>query len=113
MDKRNKGTFYESAVVEYLKQQGINIIEKNFRTRRGEIDLIGEDKDTIIFFEVKYRKNSSFGSPLAAIDIRKQRRIIGTAKYYLAYRPTDKYVRFDAIGITGYDIEWIKNAFCL
>jgi len=111
LDKRNRGTFYEAAAIEYLCQQGVVIVEKNFRSKRGEIDIIGIDGDNLVFFEVKYRRNKSFGNPLEAIDYRKQMRIVNTAKYYLTYNPTDKYIRFDAIGIMDNEIEWIKNAF--
>ena len=112
MDTRNKGTFYEKAVADYLSRQGIRIVTNNYRCRLGEIDLIGEDENTLIFFEVKFRRNDKYGSPFDAIDYKKQKRIINAAKFYLMSYPTDKYIRFDAVGITDNSIEWIKDAFC-
>lgn len=113
MDKKQKGTFYEESAVEYLKHKGVIILENNYRCRLGEVDIIGIDNDTLVFFEVKYRRNHDFGSALEAIDYRKQKRIINVAKYYLTYQKCDKYIRFDAIGIQDDKIEWIKNAFCM
>ena len=112
MNKRNVGTFYENVAEKFLVEHGINILERNFRCRIGEIDLIGIDDDTLVFFEVKYRKNSQYGSPFEAVDYRKQKKIISVAKYYLAYRNMDKFIRFDVIGIFKNEIEWIRDAFC-
>ncbi len=75
MNKREIGTFYEEAVSEYLKLQGINIICKNFRCRSGEIDLIGWENDCLIFFEVKYRKDERYGYPVEAVTEMKKRTI--------------------------------------
>lgn len=112
MNKREVGTFYEQMASEYLNRQGIRIIERNFRCRIGEIDLIGLDKDdTLVFFEVKYRKSNSYQNPLEAVNYNKQRKIIKTAQYYLMIHDSDKACRFDVVGITGESIEWIKNAF--
>lgn len=113
MNKRSVGSFYEEAVSAYLKEKGVQIIEKNFRCRMGEIDLIGIDGDTLVFFEIKYRKNNLYGSPLEAVDYRKQKKIISVAKYYLTYKDVDKYIRFDVIGVCDNEIEWIKDAFCM
>lgn len=111
INKRKVGDFYEDSVCEYLKDKGITIIERNFRCKIGEIDIIGRDKDTLVFFEVKYRKNSDYGSALMAINVSKQNKIRKVAQYYLTYKNNEFYIRFDAVGITGNNIEWIKNAF--
>ena len=113
MNKRQKGAFYEDAAVKFLENNGVIILEKNYRCRLGEIDIIGIDNDALVFFEVKYRTGDMFGSPLEAIDVRKQRKIISVAKYYLAYKNNDKFIRFDAIGIDREKIDWVKNAFCM
>lgn len=112
MNKRNVGTFYENVAELFLVEQGIKIVERNYRCRFGEIDLIGVDKDTLVFFEVKYRKNTQYGSPFDAVDNRKQRKILSVAKYYLSYKGINKFIRFDVVGIFGNEIEWIKDAFC-
>lgn len=113
MNKRGTGTFYEEAVCNYLKNAGIEILERNYRCSMGEIDIIGTQGDVLIFFEVKYRKNDSFGDALEAVDLKKQKKIINCANYYLAFKQNDKYIRFDVIGITGDIIKWIKDAFCV
>ncbi len=111
MNKKAKGDFYENAATQFLINNGIRIKENNYRCRLGEIDIIGIDKDTLVFFEVKYRKNETYGSALDAVDYKKQRRIIGAAQYYLAFKHYDCFFRFDVIGINDKEIAWIKNAF--
>ncbi len=112
-NRRQTGTAYESLAADFLTAQGVQILCRNYRSKHGEIDLIGMDGSYLIFVEVKYRASGKMGSPLAAVDARKQRRILETARHYLYehhYR-TDTPVRFDCIGIAGKHIEWVKNAF--
>ena len=115
MNTREVGTHYEDAAIAYLKSNGVHIIDRNVTCGRfGEIDLIGtteESGKTLIFFEVKYRKDDKHGHPEEAVDINKQRKIRKCAEYYLAYRNSDSYVRFDIIAIQGEEITWYKNAF--
>ncbi len=111
MNTKNIGTFYEDSVYEYLKEQGIRILEQNFRCRQGEIDIIGRWKDCLIFFEVKYRKADSFGGALGAVDFRKQKKICRCADYYCMLHSWNGNLRYDVIGITDTKIEWIKDAF--
>ncbi len=85
----------------------------NFYTRNGEIDIVGRDGKTLVFFEVKYRKDLKAGYPAEAVGAYKKRRIVNAARFYL-YRygySVDTDVRFDVIGILGDEIEWIKAAF--
>lgn len=112
MNKRGTGSFYEDVAVQYLTKHGVKVIERNYNCRIGEIDIIGIDGECLVFFEVKYRKNDNFGSPFEAITLSKQKRIVGCAKYYSVFKNWKGMYRFDAIGITGDKIEWIKNAFC-
>lgn len=115
MNKRQIGTEYEAVAAAYLEHKGYVILEKNYRTRRGEIDLIAKDRDTIVFVEVKYRATRRCGSPLEAVDARKQKRIVMTALYYCASKQysLNRPYRFDVIGIVGDGtIEHIENAFC-
>ena len=111
MNKRDVGTFYEDVAVRYLEENGVEIIARNYRCRLGEIDLIGRQGKVLIFFEVKYRKSTNYGSSLQAVDVRKQKQIVRTAKYYLTYDRSDSYIRFDVIGIDNDRVEWIKDAF--
>lgn len=101
----------------YLQQQGMKLISRNFRSPRGEIDLVMQDGDVIVFVEVRSRKDSRILDPVESIDETKQRKIISTSEYYLQTRmkSMDYYCRFDVVSLTGsgkaVNIEWIKNAF--
>lgn len=112
MNTRKIGTFYEDAVCEYLRQHGISIIERNFRCRQGEIDIIGRDKDCVIFIEVKYRRTDTFGEALYAVPYYKQKKICCCADYYCMTHPWIRHFRYDVVGITDTRIEWVQNAFC-
>lgn len=111
LNTRKKGTFYEDAACEYLKKQGVVILERNYRCRQGEIDIIARDGNCTVFAEVKYRKDNAFGDALAAVGRTKQRKICRSALVYCMYHPWIESVRYDVIGITDTKIEWIKNAF--
>ena len=111
MNSKKTGTAYEIIAADYLKQQGVQIIEMNYRISRGEIDIIGKEKDTLIFIEVKYRKNASYGHPWEAISVEKQKRICYVAKQYLMKYRWKWQIRFDVISICGSEIAWFQNAF--
>lgn len=114
INKRSVGTFYENLAARYLEDHGVMVLERNYRNKRGEIDLIGLDPDGwLIFVEVKYRSSDYSGSPLAAVDAHKQWIISRVATGYLAsrYRSLDVKCRFDVVGIEGSEITWVKNAF--
>ena len=87
-NKRRLGSRYECIAAEYLKKQGVVILEQNYQARQGEIDLIGKDRDYLIFVEVKYRRNADSGVPAEAVTLQKQRHIRMTAQYYLYSRLT-------------------------
>ena len=82
MNRRKEGAYYENLVAEYLKTQGYEILEKNYRCRIGEIDLIAKEGETLVFVEVKYRRSSEAGDPAEAVDYRKQKKISRVAEYY-------------------------------
>ena len=112
MNRRETGTQYEERAAEYLIAQNYQILERNYRIRSGEIDIIARDGTVLVFIEVKYRKNEESGNPLEAVDIRKQRKIIKVARYYLYQKKYgDVPCRFDVIGICGSHIEHMKDAF--
>lgn len=112
VSKRQIGSNYEQASGYYLEQQGYKILEYNYRCRMGEIDLIAQDGEYLVFCEVKYRKTYGSGSPLEAVDVRKQRVIRKVAEHYLMmHRINEIPCRFDVIGIEGSRISLIKNAF--
>ena len=106
----------EVLAVRRLKKAGYKIIETNYRTRLGEIDIIAKDKDTIVFVEVKSRRSVHFGNPKQAITLQKQKKISMVALYYL--KTTDQSTaraRFDVVTVISNrdkpQVEIIKNAF--
>lgn len=111
MNRRQAGTAYEQIAADYLKKRGINIREMNYRISQGEIDIIGEDKDNVIFIEVKYRKTASYGYPWEAVSNNKQRQICKVARQYCYSKRVKKQIRFDIISICGEEIMWFQNAF--
>ena len=113
MNKRTTGAAYEKLADTYLSQQGVRIAEHNFRVRQGEIDLIGYDGNTLVFFEVKYRKSAEHGLPQEAVGPKKQLQICKVAQFYRSFRhvPPEQSVRYDVVAICGTQVTWIKNAF--
>lgn len=114
MNTRQKGADKEQLAVEYLERQGVRILEKNFRARQGEIDLIGVHEGYLVFVEVKYRSSSVKGSAFDAVDTRKQRQVCKVADYYRMLHKVNlnTSIRYDVVAIQGADeIYWIKNAF--
>lgn len=111
------GNFGERAAADYLVCAGCKIIARNYRTRRGEIDLIAWDGKTLVFFEVKTRKNAAYGTPASAVNARKQQKIIHTAQCFLQQNAFEEVCcRFDVVevfarGTCVDEIRWIKNAF--
>lgn len=112
-----KGQRTEAMALKFLRRRGLKIIDKNFRARCGEIDLIMRDQECLVFVEVRYRHNTHYGSSIETIGLAKQRKIIKTAEYYLLknQKLARLTCRFDIIAIDtdkhGIDIKWVKNAF--
>ncbi len=113
MNTRKVGAEYEQKAAAFLEEKGFRILERNYRCRSGEIDLIAHDGYYLVFVEVKYRHCDVHGSPLQAVDHKKQRRISKAAAYYLYSRKyaQDTPCRFDVVGILDDEIIWIENAF--
>ena len=119
-EKRNQGDKTESLACEYLKKQGLVLLEKNFTTKAGEVDLImhpKNDADTLVFIEVRYRKNKDYGGAAASVTPKKQKRIIKAALAYQQYKSPQSSMRFDVVAVEGDNvdqnikIDWIKSAF--
>ena len=109
-----RGREAETLAARYLESHGQHILERNFRVRGGEIDLICHDGKTLVFVEVRLRSRADFGGAGASITPTKCRRIIMAARHYLARRRFDGDCRFDCILMSGMGvehIEWIRNAF--
>ena len=113
MNKRDLGTQYEQLACAYLEEEGLRVIETNYRTRLGEIDIIARDGEELVFIEVKYRKDRSFGGAEHAIPRKKQLTIIRVANMYIRMHrlPQNSFYRFDAVLIDGEEIQHIKNAW--
>lgn len=100
-DKRYFGELGEDFAEKLLIKAGYKIVEKNFRSRFGEIDLIAKDGDTLVFIEVKTRWSDKFGRPEEAVDTRKLRRIKLAGEYFSLKHPTlSKKLRIDVVAIT-------------
>lgn len=111
-NKRKVGNDYEKLAGEYLEAQGYEILEYNFYTRAGEIDLVARHDGYLVFVEVKYRKDASAGHPFEAISMQKQKNISKCALYYMKKKGlSDMPVRFDVVGILGEEIQVLQNAF--
>lgn len=106
----------ENAAALYLRSKGYDILERNYHSRFGEIDIIACKDETVVFVEVKARGRNSLDTPAAAVDIYKQRKIIKTANFYIIKKQiADTDMRFDVIEIELYGahckINHIENAF--
>jgi putative endonuclease len=109
-----RGKRGEDRACQYLRALGYRIVERNFRCKLGELDIIAQDGSTLIFTEVRSRTDSRHGTPLETVTWLKQRRIAQVASYYLSVRqPRFETCRFDVVGITGDAIEHVKDAFRL
>ena len=104
-----KGKAAENAALIYLEQQGLRLVERNFSTRLGEIDLIMWHQQTLVFIEVRQRSNPQFGGAVASISLAKQNKLWKTAQLYLQRFFTLPACRFDLLAINGKEMEWLKN----
>jgi len=111
----SRGAQAEQFAARFLQQHGLSLLQQNYRCRSGEIDLILQDDDTLVFAEVRLRGRSDFGGAAASIDHNKQQRLIRAARHYLTTLPRIPPCRFDAVllqepdGASG--VEWVRNAF--
>ena len=113
MNNRSIGTEFEHKASLYLEANDYQILERNFRCKIGEIDLIGRNDGYLCFIEVKYRSSTVKGFPAEAITPSKMRKITRTAQYYMLLHklPVDTPCRFDAVVILDNELDLIKNAF--
>jgi putative endonuclease len=108
------GAQAEQWAARHLQQQGLKPITNNYRCRFGEIDLIMQDGPSLVFIEVRLRRNADFGGAAASIDNRKQQRIIRTAQQYLSGLDHIPPCRFDVVlmdDAQGHNLQWLRNAF--
>jgi putative endonuclease len=108
----SRGEKAETLAAAFLEREGLRIIERNYRSRFGEIDLIARDGDALVFIEVRERKSAAFGGAAASITAAKQKKLTRTALAYLTGNNRPPACRFDAVlvGAAG-KIEWLRGAF--
>lgn len=108
------GARAEQLAADYLQRHGLKLVERNYRCRAGEIDLILRDGATLVFAEVRLRKNGTFGGAAGSITAQKQHKLRLAAQHYLQSLAAEPPCRFDALLLDKLDenaVEWIKNAF--
>ncbi len=116
MNTRRAGDRGEDLAVRYLTGAGYELVERNYRTRYGEIDLILRDGETLVFVEVKLRRGTGYGDPLESVTLRKQAQVRAIAEQYLdEAQPEFEELRFDVVGILAGGgapgITHVKDAF--
>jgi putative endonuclease len=107
------GASAEDEAARYLAGRGMTLLERNYRCRFGEIDLVARDGRTLVFVEVRYRRSAAFGGAIESITPAKRERLLKAARHYMVVRNSFPACRFDAVllnGDTG-QIEWIPDAF--
>ena len=107
------GARAEELCAELLRKAGLRVLARNWRCRHGEIDLVAEEGDTLVFAEVRYRRDPRFGGAAESVTVAKQARLIAAARLYLMRRP-DAECRFDVLLLDALEtgaIQWIRNAF--
>jgi|TARA_B110000879_G_C10930806_1_gene415872 putative endonuclease len=119
---KNIGDAAEQAALEYLIEQGLNRLDTNYHSPYGEIDIVMGEGHVIVFIEVRYRKNNSYGGGATSITASKQKKLIKTASHYLKHHQANVECRFDVMAMgpaesasadtkQPFTFNWIKNAF--
>lgn len=113
MSTRALGALQEARAADYLCAQGLQLVERNYNVKVGEIDLILQDGDTLVFAEVRYRGAGAFVDGLSSVGVTKQQRFIKAVKHYLLMHPkvAQMNMRFDVLSVSERTIEWHRNAF--
>lgn len=105
----------EDLALHFLEHKGLTLIQRNYRSRFGEIDLVMQDNEYTVFVEVRFRSSNDFGGALSSVDRRKQSKLIKCAQQYITNEPSHRDFRFDVIAISPtsseHEIQWITNAF--
>jgi putative endonuclease len=107
------GARAEDLCAELLRGAGLRVLARNWRCRHGEIDLVAEDRGTLVFAEVRYRRDQRYGGAAESVTAAKRARLVAAARLYLMRRP-DADCRFDVLlldSLEGGRIQWIRNAF--
>ena len=107
------GARAEELCAELLRGAGLRVLARNWRCRHGEIDLVAEDRGTLVFAEVRYRRDQRYGGAAESVTAAKRARLVAAARLYLMRRP-DADCRFDVLLLDSLETErirWIRNAF--
>lgn len=109
------GVAAEQAACQFLQQQGLNLVARNYRCRQGELDLIMLDKQTLVFVEVRLRSHSTFGGAVASVTAAKQRKLIQAARHFLSQYAESRPCRFDILAFEPSQPTpiWIRHAFAV
>lgn len=110
----SRGALAEQLAAQFLQRRGLALVQRNYRCRYGEIDLIMRDGATLVFVEVRLRSRADFGGAAASIGAAKQGRLVRAARHYLSTLRSLPPCRFDALllqSVDGAEIEWLRNAF--
>ena len=108
-----RGAAAEATALAWLERKGLKLVERNWRCRAGELDLVLRDGAALVFVEVRLRGSAAFGGAAASIDAKKRARLVAAAQLYLA-RGRSQSCRFDVVTMSsasGEDLQWIRNAF--
>lgn len=108
--KQVEGDVGEEQALHFLQEQGLKLVERNFRCKGGEIDLVMQDGRGLVFVEVRKRASAEYGGAAASVTARKQARLVIAAQTFLQRYTMPPACRFDVIAIDGAAMEWLKNA---
>lgn len=108
--KQVQGQAGEDQALVYLEQNGLSLVERNFRCKGGEIDLIMQERGALVFVEVRKRSDIAYGGAAASVTARKKARLINAAQVYLQRYRMPPACRFDVVAIDGASLDWLKNA---
>jgi len=107
------GSQAEDRALEFLRGRGLTLLERNWRCKAGELDLVMQDGDTVAVIEVRSRRRDDYGSALESVDARKQLRLVRATRLWLARRPelAEQPLRFDVVTLDGGALDWQREAF--
>lgn len=111
-----RGARAEALAAEYLERAGLTILTRNFRSRRGEIDLVARDGDTLVFVEVRFRARDDYGGAAGSVTASKQQRLVAAARFYLSRLRHEPPCRFDAVlldRLDGASIVWERDVIAV